>query len=460
MGPGASPEAETIAAIATPPGRGGISVVRVSGPRAREALTALTGIPDPTPRHAYYREFSQKGELLDRGIALFFPAPHSYTGEDVAEFQGHGGAIAPQRTLAAVLSLGVRMAEPGEFTRRAYLNGRMDLTEAEAVEDLISASTKSAARAAIASLSGAFASRVNTLLERLTDLRARLEACLDFPEEHEEFLQSGEAVSTLVGLGADMESCLAAARQGQRLASGLSVVLVGAPNAGKSSLMNALAGEERAIVTAVPGTTRDVLRVDLEIRGFPVRIADTAGLRRHSEDVIERMGMERARAEIERAGLVLLVIDGSSPCPGALALLAEVESLAPSAELMVVRSKSDLGADRTTSSLLVSGPFAQLEVISTTTRAEDGVDALLDAIANRLGTLPEEGAFSARARHLEALGKTHGSLRRALMEVQEGDLVLAAEELRDAQETLGTITGKVTPDDLLGRIFNTFCLGK
>ena len=315
---------DTIVAIATPPGRGGIAVIRVSGNLALHTAKVLCDLT-PEPRKAYFRKFTLNGQPVDEGVVLYFKAPNSYTGEDVVEFQGHGGNVAPQRVLNALLSIqGIRLAEPGEYTKRAFLNNKMDLTAAEAVEDLISAGSESAAKAALASIDGAFAQELEDLTEKLTNFRIRLEACLDFPEEHEDFFDSGKASEELSNLKLIAEKALSIAFQGEKLNEGARIVLAGSPNAGKSSLLNALAGVEKAIVTNIPGTTRDVLNAEIEISGVPVNITDTAGIRDTPQDEIEAIGIKKAIAELKKADLVLFMIDGASPAPDALETLKKI----------------------------------------------------------------------------------------------------------------------------------------
>lgn len=475
---------DSIAAIATAPGRGGIAIVRISGPDALKVATLISTPHDPKlqeqkdlaslpadmqaksaalkPRYVHFRKFYDGKEEVDEGVIVYFAAPHSYTGEDVVELQGHGGNVVPQRVLSAVLKIaGVRQAEPGEFTRRAFLNGKMDLTAAEAVEDLISAGSDSAAKAALASLSGAFAQRLETLSEKLTQFRVRLEACLDFPEEHEDFFDSGRAATELSSLQNLTSEALTIAGQGVRLNEGARIVLAGQPNAGKSSLLNALAGSERAIVTNIPGTTRDVLTINIEIGGIPVTITDTAGIRERPSDEIEAIGIKRALDELKQADLVLLMIDSSKPAAEALEALKHIENLFDHPKnLMVVTSKMDLSADASTAALLKQEPWASLPQIATSTKTEHGLDELRVKLNEALGIIPAEGVFSARRRHVTELTACDEALNRAQEMLDLGDLVLTARELSIAQEHLGTITGKVTSDDILGIIFSTFCIGK
>lgn len=469
--------ADTIAAIATAPGRGGIAIVRISGPHALQAAKLLTQphnqpvndselnkLQDVTfkPRQAYFKKIYDGTEPVDEGVVLYFAAPHSYTGEDVIELQGHGGNVVPQRVLSAVLKIAhIRQAEPGEFTRRAFLNGKMDLTAAEAVEDLISAGSESAAKAALASLDGVFAQKLEDLTDKLTNFRVRLEACLDFPEEHEDFFDSGKAHEELEELTNIAKKALSVANQGVKLNEGARIVLAGQPNAGKSSLLNALAGAERAIVTNIPGTTRDVLTVNIEIGGIPVTITDTAGIRNQPSDEIEAIGIKRALDELKLADLILLMVDSSKPSLDAIEALNHIKQVfGDPKNLLVLKSKIDLPENPETANLLQSEPLNQYPQIATSTKQEGGLDNLRAKLQEALGIIPSEGVFSARRRHLTALQETLNALDRSIEMLELGDLVLTAREVAIAQEQLGFITGKVTSDDILGRIFSTFCIGK
>lgn len=452
---------DTIAAIATPQGRGGIAIIRVSGNQALTAAKILTGIT-PKPRQAYFSQFKFNNEIVDEGLLLYFKAPNSYTGEDVIELQGHGGNIAPHRVLNAVLSIpDIRMAQPGEFTRRAFLNNKMDLTAAEAVEDLISAGSESAAKAALASLEGSFAHKLDDLTEELTNFRVRLEGCLDFPEEHEDFFDSGKASTDLQKLRELACESLKIASQGVKLNEGARIVLAGSPNAGKSSLLNALAGTDKAIVTNIPGTTRDVLTAEIEIEGVPVNITDTAGIRDTPSDEIEAIGIKKAISELKKADLVLFMIDGSSPAPDAKATLETILSHEVKPDhILIVVSKNDKPQYDETIQMLDSKPFADMKKVMSSTKVKGGLDKLYKELSNALGIIPSEGVFSARRRHTLELEETIKSIDRAINILNNGDLVLCAQEVREAQDHLGTITGTVTSDDLLGKIFSTFCIGK
>jgi tRNA modification GTPase len=452
---------DTIAAIATPHGRGGIAVIRVSGSQALTVAKILTNTI-PEPRKAYFKQFKLNETIVDEGLLLYFPGPNSYTGEDVIEFQGHGGNVAPKRVLDAVLSVdGVRQAEPGEFTRRAFLNNKMDLTAAEAVEDLISAGSDSAAKAALASLEGVFAKNLNELSDRITNFRVRLEACLDFPEEHEDFFESGKTDLELNEIESLAKRTLEVANQGVILNEGAKIVLAGSPNAGKSSLLNALAGSDKAIVTNIPGTTRDVLTASIEIEGVPVVITDTAGIRDTPSDEIEAIGIKKAIEELKKANLVLFMIDGSSFDEDTLETFNRVKDFeSDTNRIMVVVSKSDKGLCSEVANLLKEAPFRDLKQITTSTKTDNGLDNLRKELSDALGIMPIEGVFIARRRHVDELKVAYDYITRAIDIIQMGDLVLCAQEIREAQDHLGTITGAVTSDDILGKIFSTFCIGK
>lgn len=443
---------DTIAAVATPPGAGGVGVLRVSGPAVPALAHDLLG-RTPRPRHAHLAAFRDAdGSVLDRGLLLYFPAPHSYTGEAVLELHAHGSPVVLDLLLRRVCALGARPARAGEFSERAFLNGKLDLAQAEAVADLIAAGSEAAARAALRSLEGAFSTRVQALLGALTRLRVHVEAAIDFPEEEIDFLADPAIATQLEALRADLGALLAEARRGVRLADGLHVAIVGRPNAGKSSLLNALAASERAIVTDIPGTTRDVLRERVQLDGIELTLADTAGLR-DSGDAVEREGMRRARAELERADLALLVSDAAH-AEADLALLA---ALPPEVARVVVVNKIDL--DGAAPRREVRGRAVWLW-LSALTGA--GLALLREELKRHAG-LGEgaAGAFSARTRHVLALERVAAHLEAAaltLSETRAGEL--AAEELRQAQRALGEITGEFTSDDLLGAIFASFCIGK
>jgi tRNA modification GTPase len=432
---------DTIAAIATPPGRGGIGVVRVSGPRVVEIAESLLGTV-PAPRVARLATFRDvQGERIDEGLALYFPAPNSYTGEPVLELHGHGGPVVMQALLAACLDAGARVAEPGEFTRRAFLEGKLDLAQAEAVADLIDAASRQAARSALRSLSGEFSEAVQALMGQLTELRALTEAMLDFPEEDVDALHRDEAAARLQRIHAGLASLLARSREGSLLRSGVHVVIAGRPNVGKSSLLNRLAGEERAIVTPIAGTTRDVLREPLEIDGIPLVLVDTAGL--HAQgDVIERLGMERTRAELEKADVVLAVFD-------ATASDAEPSGMPARGLRINVYNKTDL----------VPGFRPPPGSLAVSARTGAGLERLRQAIVRSAGWGESgETTFLARERHLRALQAASERLDAASAATAHWEFF--AEELRLAQAALAEITGQVTAEDLLGEIFGRFCIGK
>ena len=438
-------------AVATAPGRGGIGVVRLSGRDLGPFASQLTG-SIPTPRRAVLARFRDAaGTEIDEGIVLYFPAPNSYTGEDVLELQGHGGPVVMQMLVRRCLELGARLAEPGEFTRRAFLNDKLDLAQAEAVADLIEASTDAAARSAIRSLSGEFSRAVLGLVEQLISLRLLVEGTLDFPEEEINFLQQGDVAGQLGGLIAAIDRLLSGARQGSLLRNGLHVVLAGQPNVGKSSLLNRLAGEERAIVTPVPGTTRDALRETIQVQGIPLHIVDTAGLR-ESEDEIERLGIARSWREIERADVVLHMLDAREGMTGADRAIAT--RLPGDVERIVLLNKSDL-AGRAPGRESSGGQVA----LWISAKNGDGMAQLEEELLRVAGWHPgAEGVFLARERHLQALQDARDHL--LLAEARQRQLELFAEELRLAQESLGSVTGEFTPDDLLGEIFSRFCIGK
>lgn len=446
---------ETICAIATPPGTGGLGIVRVSGPATPDIARALLGTL-PQPRYATLAEFIDGvGEIIDSGLALYFPAPRSFTGEDVLELQGHGGAFLLQRLMQRVLELGARPARPGEFTERAFLNDKLDLVQAEAIADLIDSGSDAAARAAQRSLQGLFSDRVHELQQKLTDLRVFVEAAIDFPDEEIDFLAESDVVRRVQETRGRLADLLAEARQGRLLRDGIVLAIVGRPNAGKSSLLNALSGQDSAIVTDIPGTTRDVLREQIEIDGIPVHVADTAGIRETS-DVIEAEGVRRARQALETADLVLLIRDaaaGEDPRDG---LSAEVPDGLKSIDVM---NKIDLLDE---AGLKVKMAASSKRAVWISARAGQGMEKLKSRIREAVGASDQaEGSFSARQRHIDALKRCGGHLQagQAAME-GSGAGELLAEELRLAQQALGELTGERLPDDLLGEIFASFCIGK
>jgi tRNA modification GTPase len=432
---------DTIAAIATPAGHGGIGVIRLSGPAVPAIASKLLGAL-PEPRRATLAWFrNARGEAEDQGIALYFPAPHSYTGEPVLELQGHGGPMVMHAALRACLDAGARLAEPGEFTRRAFLEGKLDLAQAEAVADLIDASSREAARSALRSLGGEFSLAIGALRSRLIDLRALTEALLDFPEEQVDSVHRDDAAARLHAVKLQLCEVLAKSRQGSLLRAGIHVVLAGRPNVGKSSLLNRLAGEERAIVTPVAGTTRDALREPVEIEGVALMLVDTAGLRVAS-DAVEQLGIERTREELERADLVVVVHEAGrgEPPPGKL----------PEGTARIdVYNKADLAPD-------FRAPGGALAVSAKT---GGGLEALRKAIVSAAGwSATGESVFLARERHLRALERAGAHLDEAGRQLARWELF--AEELRLAHVALGDITGEFSADDLLGEIFSRFCIGK
>lgn len=441
---------DTIVAAATPPGTGGIAVVRVSGPLADEIATTMLGrLPDP--RHATLATFSDEaGEVLDQGIAIRFPAPHSFTGEAVLELHGHGGPVVVARVVEAIVSLGARRALPGEFSQRAFLNDKLDLAQAEAIADLVASGSDQAARAALRSLSGAFSHAVDDLAERLDLLRMHVEAAIDFPEEEIDFLSDERLEGGIRACDEAFDALRARAAVGCVLRDGYRVAIVGRPNAGKSSLLNALAGHEAAIVTEVAGTTRDILREVIDLDGLAVELVDTAGLR-EDPDRIEAEGIRRAREVLENADAVLWVQDAADPDPRA----RPDDTLPAGIPRVVVRNKIDLTGE----SPGRRAPTAELCLSAKTGAGLDELRTLIRELAgyHDLG----EGAFTARQRHVDALDRARAHLRAgraALLDARAGELV--AEELRLARQALGAITGEVTSEALLGRIFAGFCIGK
>ncbi|WP_114416791.1 tRNA uridine-5-carboxymethylaminomethyl(34) synthesis GTPase MnmE [Marinospirillum perlucidum] len=449
---------ETIAALATPPGRGGVGIVRVSGPLCQELALKLLH-RELRPRYAHYGPFySNQGELLDEGLAIYFPGPHSFTGEDVLEFQGHGGPILLDRLLENLLAAGVRLAEPGEFTQRAFLNDKLDLAQAEAIADLIEATSQQAADNALKSLQGAFSQRIHELVEQLIHLRMYVEAAIDFPEEEIDFISDGHVQAQLTGLVDKLESIQQEAKQGCLLREGMNVVLAGRPNAGKSSLLNLLAGQERALVTDIAGTTRDVLKEQIHVDGMPLHIIDTAGLR-ETEDQVEKLGVARAWDEIEKADRILLLVDSQEESRlDPQEIWPEFVSRLPYPQrLTLVRNKIDLSGEEASSDLSTSPPIIRISA-----KEQVGVDCLRQHLKDVMGyQATTEGGFSARRRHLDALRRAFTLLIQGKQQLEElGAGELLAEDLRQAQEILGEITGEFSADDLLGKIFGEFCIGK
>ncbi len=449
-----SVEIDTIAAIATPPGRGGVGIIRISGKLVVDIAQAVLGYL-PEPKYADYRPFyDQNREVVDQGIVLYFPAPHSFTGEDVLELQAHGGTVVMDMLLQRVVELGARIARPGEFSERAFLNDKLDLVQAEAMADLIESSSIQAARNALRSLQGEFSTEIKVLVERLIHLRIYVESAIDFPEEEIDFLSDGkieglldEVISTLVRL-------TQSAKQGSLLREGMNVVIAGPPNAGKSSLMNQLARRDAAIVTDIPGTTRDVLKEQITVEGVPLHIIDTAGLRK-SEDPVELLGIARAHEEIKQADCILFVMDDRED------LLLQQEfidaNFPENTPLTIVRNKIDLTGKKACLQKNEQGMELLLSV-----KEGHGIDLLCQHLLDIMGFQKNsEGVFMARRRHLDALTRAHEALQRGkiqLLEFKAGELL--AEELLLAQGALNEITGKFTSNDLLGKIFSSFCIGK
>ena len=449
-----TPNTDTIAAIATPPGQGGIGIVRLSGPDVPDIACRLLGTLPPA-RQARRRDFrAADGTLIDSGLVLYFEAPASYTGEHVLELHAHGGPVVLDLLLARVLALGARPARPGEFSERAFLNNKLDLAQAEAIADLIGSGTAQAARAAVRSMQGEFSRQVHDLTAKLTRLRMYVEAAIDFPEEEIDFLSDSGLQQGLQQLRDDFHDLLARARQGRLLRDGMTLVIAGRPNAGKSSLLNTLSGRESAIVTAIPGTTRDVLREQIQLDGMPLHIIDTAGLH-DSADPVERAGMQRARQAMAQADHVLLVIDDQAGfCPADAGIL---DSLPPGVPHTRIYNKVDLSG-RSPGPCAVDGqPGVALSLLTGA-----GMDALRSHLKQVAGFTGEcEGEFSARRRHLDALERAHAHVLAGVRQLEQqhaGELL--AEELRAGQQALGEITGEVSSDDLLGMIFSSFCIGK
>jgi tRNA modification GTPase len=446
---------ETIAAVATPPGLGGVGIVRVSGPRVADLALALLGAL-PRSRYATLSRFrAADGSVIDFGLALFFPAPGSFTGEDVLELQGHGGPVVMDLLLRRTLELGARLARPGEFSERAFLNGKLDLTQAEAIADLIEAGTQTAARLAGRTLDGALSRRVHALVEGLTQLRIYCEASLDFPDEDVDFLADTQVATDLARLRADTQTLLADARQGQLVREGLRLVIAGPPNAGKSSLLNALSGMDTAIVSPIPGTTRDLLRAEIQIDGMPLHITDTAGLR-PAADPVEAEGIRRAQGQIAQADRVLWVFAGDAQAAASTA--GSDAHLPPGVPVTYIRNKIDLTGESAGLRETPAGPEVALSARSGA--GLSGLRAHLKAVAGFQGG-EGGGEFLARRRHLDALGRALEHLEAAaevLAATASGELL--AEDLRQAQRALGEITGEFSSDDLLGRIFAGFCIGK
>ena len=450
---------ETIVAQATAPGRGGIGILRVSGPLAKDVAQAVLG-KCPKPRMADYLPFKDAdGTVLDQGIALYFKSPNSFTGEDVLELQGHGGQVVLDLLLKRILQIdGIRLARPGEFSEQAFLNDKLDLAQAEAIADLIDATSEQAARSAFKALHGEFSKKVNELVDSVIYLRTYVEASIDFPDEEIDFLADGKIEANLRGIINQLEDVRSEAKQGSILREGMKVVIAGRPNAGKSSLLNALAGREAAIVTDIAGTTRDVLREHIHIDGMPLHITDTAGLR-DATDEVERIGISRAWTEIEQADRIILMLDSSDSKSADLSkvrseFLAKLPTTLP---VTIVRNKIDLNGEQASES-----EESGYQIISLSAQTHDGVQLLREHLKQAMGfQTGMEGGFLARRRHLDALEKAAEHLQIGLVQLTEfhaGELL--AEELRLVQTYLSEITGEFTSDDLLGNIFGSFCIGK
>jgi len=438
-------KSDTIVAPATSLGRSSVSVIRISGPQTREITEKLLG-KLPEPRMAYYSIFKDsEGHIIDKGLALFFPNPHSFTGEDVLELQGHGGYVVVDLLIQEILKLGARLARPGEFSERAFLNNKLDLAQAEAIADLIDAGSKQAALAAMQSLEGVFSQKIADFLAKLINLRIYIEAAIDFPEEEVDFLTEGNVKNKLDNLILELENIQKQAKQGVLLSQGMVVVIAGKPNAGKSSLLNLLSGRDSAIVTSIPGTTRDILREHIQLDGLPVQIIDTAGLR-ESDDPIEQEGVKRAKEMISKADRVLYIKD-----------ITDTEDdihdeLLNHPRVTIIYNKIDLSAKK---------PVGE-DVIYISAKTGEGLDNLKNYLKNLMGFADNtETGFSARRRHVDALNKAHESLLHGKAQIEKNKAgELLAEDLRHAQKYLGEITGEFTSDDLLGRIFSSFCIGK
>ena len=444
---------DTIAAIATPPGRGGVGIVRVSGPKSREIASKILGACPEVRKAVYSPFFDAAHDVIDTGIALYFQKPHSFTGEDVLELQAHGGPIVLDMLLKRILALGARIARAGEFSEQAFLNDKMDLAQAEAVADLIEADSEEAAKAAVRSLQGEFSKNIHDLVENIIQLRLYVEAALDFPEEEIDFISDGKVADQLSELETKLSAVFQSARQGSLLREGMILVIAGRPNAGKSSLLNQLAGRESAIVTDIPGTTRDVLREHIQIDGLPLHVIDTAGLR-DSDDPVEQEGVRRAWKEIEQADRLLLVLDDEHHEDDHLA----IEDQMP-ADIGITRVFNKIDKTGRQPGLVEKASSVE---ISLSAKTGDGLERLREHLKECMGyEQSTEGRFMARRRHLDALQAAEhhlGSARYNLEQLAAGELL--AEELRQAQEQLNLITGEFTSDDLLGRIFSSFCIGK
>ncbi len=448
---------ETITAIATPAGRGGVGIVRVSGPLSLSIAKEILGF-EPKVRHAHYASFiNQSQEVIDQGIALFFQTPNSFTGEDVLEFQGHGGPVVLDRLLKCILNQGARLARPGEFSEQAFFNNKMDLTQAEAVADLINAESEHAARCAVRSLQGDFSTQIHAIVDQMIQLRMYIEAAIDFPEEEIDFLSQSHVLVDTKKLLEALEQLLAKAQQGALIRDGVTVVIAGEPNVGKSSLLNLLSGRESAIVTEIAGTTRDVLREKIILDGMPLHIIDTAGLR-ETNDIVEQEGIRRAKAALLEADLVIYMVDVSQEKNINVALESLSKNIPQNIPSIIVLNKIDL--------INISNKtekYADRTLVYVSIKQQLGIDLLVSILKNKVGYEQtfSEGNFIARRRHLHALNQAVQHIQHGIMQLEvyrAGELL--AEELRIAQEALSSITGVFTSDDLLGEIFSSFCIGK
>ncbi len=441
---------ETICAIASAIGQSGIGIVRVSGPLAKSISKKILQA-DLKPRYAYYGDFYDQNNVIDKGVALFFPGPNSYTGEDVVEFQGHGGTSVLRKILEITMSLGVRHAEPGEFSKRAFLNGKIDLIQAEAIQDLIQSNSEESALSAVRSLTGEFSIKINQVLSELISLRVFIEATIDFSDEEIDFIESHEVSNKLHTLKESLLDIQQTATQGAILRDGIHVAIAGKPNAGKSSLLNKLTKESSAIVTDIAGTTRDVLKETIHIDGMPIHIIDTAGLH-DSDDVVEQEGIRRAHNEINNADIILLVFD-SRDSKANLSILPDSVKNKPK---ILVRNKIDLAGNK--SSVKKVGNITE---ISISAKNGDGIDTVRESLSEFAGLNSGiEGVFVARKRHLDAIEETLEFINSASSQLNSGSSELVAEDLRQAGMKLGQITGEFSSDDLLGEIFSSFCIGK
>lgn len=439
---------DTIVARATPPGRGGIAVIRISGPEVKRIMQILLGRTIEPRKASYLPFYDDDGSILDEGLALFFPMPNSFTGEDVLELHGHGGTIVVDLLLKRIISVGARLARPGEFSLRAFLNGKIDLTQAEAIADLIDASSKQAARSAMRSLQGEFSKTINNINEALINLRLHIEAAIDFSDEDIDFVKKDKIADSLASLIDRLQGIEAKAKQGSFLRDGVNAVIMGKPNVGKSSLLNRLCGKDIAIVTDIPGTTRDIIGDDIILDGMPLHIMDTAGIH-ESDDIVETQGIKRAYQAMESADIILCMNDDDNFD----AYIHDLTSVHIDERYLFIRNKIDLCNEP---------PSNTESVIALSAKTGEGIDLLVDAIKSKVGFKggDHEGAFLARRRHLAALAQTKAHMETSLKQLYVVSYELAAEELRLAQTALQEITGEFSADDLLGRIFASFCIGK